>query len=80
MVGLLAPARGQTAWPYRCLAPQLVPSWTSFERKFGQCSPSLSATASTRQCNLSQVAARPTILTKRVGNDARTLGPIQAAL
>ena len=35
MVGS-APAMGETAWPCRCLAPQLVPSWTSSERTFEQ--------------------------------------------
>src|SRR6476646_12152886 len=37
--GRPAPAMGETAWLYRCLALQLVPSWTSSERTFEQCSP-----------------------------------------
>jgi len=43
--GPLAPAMGRTAWPCRCLSPQLVPFETSSERNVEQCSPSPSATA-----------------------------------
>jgi hypothetical protein len=45
-----APAMGKTAGPYRCLAPQLVPSWTLSERTFEQCSPSPAATAAIGPC------------------------------
>jgi hypothetical protein len=45
--GPLAPATGGTAWPCRCLAPQLVPFETSSERNIEQCSPPPSATAPT---------------------------------
>ena len=63
-----APAMGETAWPYRCLAPQLGPSWTSSERTFKQCvSPSPEATAATETCDPLQVASNPTILTL-IGN------------
>jgi hypothetical protein len=41
MVDTAAPARGETAGLYRCLAPQLGPSRTASERTFEQCSPSL---------------------------------------
>ena len=41
---------GEAAWPYHCLAPQLVPSWTPSERNFEQCSPSPAATAATGPC------------------------------
>ncbi|HKE32748.1 MAG TPA: hypothetical protein VKD65_13545, partial [Candidatus Angelobacter sp.] len=34
----------------RCLAPQLVPSWTSSERNFEQCWPSLKASATAGPC------------------------------
>ena len=40
-----APTMGKTAGPYRCLAPQLVPSWTLSERTLEQCSPSPAAIA-----------------------------------
>ena len=46
-----APARGETAWPNRCLAPQLGPSWTSSERTFEQSvSPSPRGDRSDRPC------------------------------
>ncbi len=38
------------AWLCRCLAPQLVPSWTSSERTFEQCSPSPHSTATAESC------------------------------
>ena len=37
MAGRSCSATGKAAWPSRCLAPQLVPSWTSSERPFEQC-------------------------------------------
>ena len=45
-----APAMGKAAGPYRCLAPQLVPSWTLSERTLEQCSPSPAAIAAIGPC------------------------------
>jgi hypothetical protein len=78
---------GKTAWACHCLAPQLVPSWTSSERTFEQCSPSPKATAPTGPCTHSKsqeatihLQHRQTSELGRIIRDARTIGPIQATL
>ena len=86
-ISLLCSGEGETAWPCRCLAPQLVPFQALSERNFEQCSP---APASTGQCNLrkSQRGAIrvpfPRVATSELGgiiwNDARTFETNRATL
>ena len=66
MMGLCAPARGETAWLVIAWLRNLV-RYHNGQRTFEQCSPSPSATAPPSPCDPSQVANSPTILIGWVG-------------
>ena len=71
---------GETAWPYRCLAPQLVPSWTSSQRTFEQWnSPSPVATAATGPCT-PRKSQEATVHLYEAGKRASLEGSFEAVL
>ena len=70
MDGRPAPAMGETAWPYRCLAPQ---------RTFEQCSPLPVATAAKGPCT-PRKSQEATIHLYEAGKRASLEGSFEAVL